>query len=90
MGETQAYPICRRPQEVGADETPALQGGRAKFVRLAAADPRHCGARPQLLGWKAIERAEMVKASEKHMPSSAPWFFSEGKIASTIFTEPQA
>ena len=41
-------------------------------------------------GWKAIERAEMVKASEKHMPSSAPWFFSVGKIASTIFTEPQA
>jgi hypothetical protein len=41
-------------------------------------------------GWKAIERAETVKASEKHMPSSAPWFFSEGKIASTIFTEPQA
>lgn len=42
------------------------------------------------LGWKAIDRAEMVNASEKHMPSSAPWALRLGKIASTIFTEPQA
>ncbi len=41
-------------------------------------------------GCKAIERADTVNASEKHMPSSAPWFFSVGNMASTIFTEPQA
>ena len=38
----------------------------------------------------AIERAEIVNASEKHMPSSAPWPLSLGKTASTIRTEPQA
>lgn len=37
-----------------------LLGGRADDF------PCYC------FGWKAIERAEMVKASEKHMPSSAP------------------
>jgi ribonuclease VapC len=41
-------------------------------------------------GWKAIDRAETLKASEKQAPSSAPCFLRKGKIASTMRTEPQA
>ena len=37
----------------------------------------------------AIERAEIVNASEKHMPSSAPWPWGVGKSASSILNEPQ-
>ncbi len=80
-------------QKVGAGRS----GGFAEHCS-APAKPAGC-AKPavearrrifQPFGWKAIDRAEMVKASEKHMPSSAPWVFSEGKMASTILTEPQA
>lgn len=70
-------------------------GGRGAIGVQALRTNAHPGAAAvtctaSYFGWSAIERAEMVNASEKHMPSSAPWFFSDGKIASTIFTEPQA
>jgi hypothetical protein len=76
----------RRRRSLGAGVPPApTLRPRSGWRHPGAAElPAYC------LGWNAIERAEMVKASEKHMPSSAPWFFSDGKIASTIFTEPQA
>jgi hypothetical protein len=103
MDETKAYPICRPRRipcrKVGAGRSggfaehcsaPAKPAGCAKPAVEARRGGCRCGARLQPLGWNAIERAETVKASEKHMPSSAPWVFSEGKIASTIFTEPQA
>jgi len=44
----------------------------------------------QAAGCSAIDRPDRRKASEKHMPSSAPWALRAGKMASTIFTEPQA
>jgi thiol-disulfide isomerase/thioredoxin len=42
------------------------------------------------LGWKAIDLAETLKASEKQAPSSAPCCLRKGKMASTMRTEPQA
>ena len=41
-------------------------------------------------GCRIIDRADKVKASEKHMPSSAPCCLADGNSASTMRTEPQA
>lgn len=53
---------------------------KIKPVRLSG----HCR------GCRTIDRADKVKASEKHIPSSAPCCLADGNSASTMRTEPQA
>jgi NAD(P)-dependent dehydrogenase (short-subunit alcohol dehydrogenase family) len=67
----------------------ASGGEPGRVVRVKDTIPMRRGGTPEEVA-RAVLWLLSDAASYTTGASSAPWFFSDGKIASTIFTEPQA